>query len=547
VQNGNTFNLISASWLPVIRASGRRDRIQPARLTDDIDADPVVDLDFPRADFRCAALEFLIGLLTVACPPSDDWADRWTRPPSKGELEAAFSPFATAFTFDGEGPRAFQDLEDFSTEPTPVEALLIEAPGAETKRKNRALLVKSGRIKVLSRPAAAAALLTLQTMAPEGGRGNLTSLRGGGPLTTLVVPTHPVTLWHKLWANVPLAEEAPTPNDFPLIFPWLAPTRTWTNANCEVTTPENVDWRQAFFGMPRRIRLDFELNTERLPCDLTGEVDDVIVRTWRGRPNGTKYEAWGGRHPLTPYYRSNTNDQILLPFHLKIGRVGYREWAAVLYGTKDGLCIPAASVSLFLSQRKDDLPRNQRFVRLMAAGYVMKSMKALAFFEGETPEISISHASAEIAQKAKDLVAAAKNVARALGQAVKIALYGEGTKIGASTTPLTTARDRFWADTNDDFFAILNDFSVLNAEDIAGDAAAPIARKWRAVMERAALSIFDDMAPVHDVLSPDVKRVVDGRRFLVLTLLGYGTDGVELFKCLQLPVPETKARKGKAA
>ena len=67
------------------------------------------------------------------------------------------------------------------------------------------------------------------------------------------------------------------------------------------------------------------------------------------------------------------------------------------------------------------------------------------------------------------------------------------------------------------------------------------------VMEHAALAIFDDMAPVQDALSPDVRRVVEGRRFLVRTLLGYGSRGVELFKNLQLPVPETKTRKGKAA
>jgi hypothetical protein len=166
VQNRRTFNLISAPWIPVIRESGRRDRIQPARLTDEIDTDPIRDLDFPRADFRCAALEFLIGLLTVACPPCDDWKGRWTSPPSRATLEAAFAPFAAALTFDGEGPRAFQDLEEFSTKPTPVEALLIEAPGAETKKKNAALLVKAGLVEVLSRPAASIRRLCL-TSAPR--------------------------------------------------------------------------------------------------------------------------------------------------------------------------------------------------------------------------------------------------------------------------------------------------------------------------------------------------------------------------------------------
>jgi CRISPR system Cascade subunit CasA len=82
-------------------------------------------------------------------------------PPSTAELEAAFAPFAVGFTFDGNVARAYQDLEDFATDPTPVGALLIEAPGAATVKKNSALLVKPGRIEVMSRSAAAIALLTL--------------------------------------------------------------------------------------------------------------------------------------------------------------------------------------------------------------------------------------------------------------------------------------------------------------------------------------------------------------------------------------------------
>jgi CRISPR system Cascade subunit CasA len=553
LQSGHTFNLISASWLPVIRASGRRERIQPAGLTDDIDADPVRDLDFPRADFRCAVLEFLIGLLTVAYPPSDDWLVRWKSPPSRATLEAAFAPFAALFTFDGEGPRAFQDLENLSAEQTRVEALLLEAPGVSTEENNAALLVKAGRFEVMSRSAAAIALLTLQTMAPSGGSGHRTSLRGGGPLTTLVVPKRPATLWHRLWANVPPSGPPPRPAELPRIFPWLAPTRL-SNEEGRTTTPEDVDWRQAFFGMPRRIRLNFEPNVDRRLCDLTGEIDDVIVRTYRTLKHGTKYDnSWGGIHPLTPHSRK-AGDPIRYPVHSKDGRLGYRQWVAMLYGAKDGSREPAQCVSLFVAARADDLPRGDRSFRLMAAGYVMDKMKARAFTEAETPDIVIPHGNSEaVAEKAKNFVAAANEVAKSLSQAVKIALYGEDAdkriKRLNDTTPLTTARDRFWADTNDRFFAFLNDFSMLPAVNLAGDAAARIAQTWRTVMERAALAIFDDMAPVQDALSPDVKRVVEGRRFLVLMLLGYGPRGVELFKNLQLPVPETKTktRKGKAA
>jgi CRISPR system Cascade subunit CasA len=551
VSNGNTFNLIAIPWIPVTRASGRRDRIRPAGLTDGIDTDPILDLDFPRADFRCATFEFLIGLLTVAYPPSGDWGERWTNPPSTANLEVEFAPFAPVFTFDGEGARAYQDREDFAAEPTPVEALLIEAPGASTVKKNAALLVKAGRVEVMSRPAAAIALVTLQTMAPAGGAGHRTSLRGGGPLTTLVVPNNPATLWHRLWANVPVGDTPPAPAELPRIFPWLGPTRL-SGKDGRTTTPENVDWRQAFFGVPRRVRLDFEPNVDRSACDLTGEVDEVVVRTYRTRPHGTNYDAWGGVHPLTPHYHAKAGDPVLYPVHGQDGRIGYRQWVAMLYGAKDGLRVPAACVSHFLAERKGDLPRGERSFRLVAAGYDMDNMKARAFIEAETPDITLPEGDGKaVAEKARDFVAAANVLAGALGQAVKIALYGEDADKRIQrlndTTPLTTARDRFWADTNGHFFATLNDFSKLPVKELVGEAAMPLAQSWRAVLERAALAIFDDMAPVQDALSPNVKRVVDGRRFLVRTLLGYGARGVELFKNLQFPLPETTSRKGKAA
>lgn len=69
--NPHTFNLISTPWIPVIRISGRCDCTRPAELTDGIDGDPIIDLDWPRGDFRCATLEFQIGLLGAAPTQSE--------------------------------------------------------------------------------------------------------------------------------------------------------------------------------------------------------------------------------------------------------------------------------------------------------------------------------------------------------------------------------------------------------------------------------------------------------------------------------------------
>jgi len=109
--------LLSDAWLPVRRASGSTHTIRPCDVTDGIDSnDPIVALDWPRPDFQLASLEFLIGLLATACPPTDDddgWFEWWERPPKSEVLQAAFLPLAHAFVLDGDGPRFMQDFEDF--------------------------------------------------------------------------------------------------------------------------------------------------------------------------------------------------------------------------------------------------------------------------------------------------------------------------------------------------------------------------------------------------------------------------------------------------
>ena len=166
-------------------------------------------------------------------------------------------------------------------------ALLIDAPGAQTLRNNADLFVKRGGAPVLCRAAAAMALFTLCSYAPAGGAGHRTSLRGGGPMTTLVVAGHRGygdTLWGRIWPNVESREridarfsESRQSDDPETIFPWLAPTRTSNpKAGGGPTTPRDIHPLQVYWGMPRRIRLRFEEAQGRC-CDLTATDDSVVV------------------------------------------------------------------------------------------------------------------------------------------------------------------------------------------------------------------------------------------------------------------------------
>jgi len=524
------MNLISSTWMPIVRASGRADEIRPAQIADL--TDPPTAFDWPRADFRIASLEFLIGLLATAWPPPDmhGWLDAWGTPPDIAALDAAFGSLAHAFELDGDGPRFLQDLEDLVSEPEPVERLLIEAPGASTVRQNTDLLVRRDRFPNLGRAAAAMALFTFQSWAPAGGAGNRTGLRGGGPMTTLVMPGERPTLWQQVWANVPVGKPA-KPAELPRIFPWLAPTLT-SEAGREVTPEKEAHPLQAWWGMPRRIRLDFATLDEPRPCALTGMPDTVQVRSWRQRPRGANYALWGGRHPLSPHYRPKPNTE-LLPLHPQPEGVGYRHWLGLVMAAPGGLREPAGAIATWRRDRESDARAGP--TRLLAAGYDMDNMKARGFVESEMPLPAAATPEDREAQDvlAKRLIAAATHVSGLLRSAVRAALFSPGATIKLDAALFAMLRDRFWEETTQDYFALLRDRPEQPGEP------------WLKRLRQVALALFDEAAPVTPETGAKAEQIARARRHLLFALAGFGKDGMELFGELGLVAPQPKPRKGR--
>jgi CRISPR system Cascade subunit CasA len=537
------FNLLSESWLPVRRTHSGACQIRPAQLTEALDTDPVIAVDWPRADFRVAALEFLIGLLATACPPRDNdaWLTGWAEPPTPEKLQAAFAPIAHAFALDGDGPRFLQDAEDLVADHEPVERLLIEAPGDSTVKHNTDLLVRRGRIRGLGRPAAAMALYTFQSWAPAGGAGNRTGLRGGGPLTTLVWPHEARSLWHVLWANVPRGAP-PAATDLPRVFPWLAPTLTSEGAR--VVTPQTAHPLQCWWGMPRRIRLDFATATPPTPCDLTGQPDSVQVTGWRQRPRGANYAAWGDVHPLTPTYRQKPATEVL-PLHPQPGGIGYRHWLGLVLAGEGGLRLPARAVSDWRDRYADaGCGHESDRSRLLAAGFDMDNMKARAFVETEMPLPALADRNAQerLDGLAEALVKAADRVASLLRGAVRTALFSAGTSVKLDWELLSSLRERFWEQTDAAFFGQLHGAAARGATEPFPEYA-----DWLKLLRATALALFDDAAPLSADSGAAAPRIARARRNLLFALLGYGRDGQTLFTELGLPAPEQKPRKGKSA
>ena len=229
-----SYNLLDERWVPVLCRSGRRRDIAPHQLSDP--DDPPVRIVSPRPDFDGALVQLLIGLVQTCAAPETkrEWRQGFDDPPSPESLQARFASVREAFWLDGDGPRFMQDLDlcEPDGKPWSIGTLLIEAPGDNTLKGNKDLFAKRGQVEAMSLPMAAMALLTLQINAPSGGSGHRVGLRGGGPLTTLVLGPPGSTLWQTVWLNVLRSQQFHSgPGDPALLaladtFPWMAPTRT---------------------------------------------------------------------------------------------------------------------------------------------------------------------------------------------------------------------------------------------------------------------------------------------------------------------------------
>ena len=544
----HAFNLIRSPWLPVVRESHAVEWISPSEINDGIDDDPIVGFAWPRPDFNGAAHEFLIGLLSTASPPEndDDWENWWRDPPPPPVLQQRFDEFADAFDLDGPGPRFLQDKDPLEgADSKGIAALLIDAPGAQTLRHNADLFVKRGGTPVLCRAAAAMALYTLNAYAPTGGAGHRTSLRGGGPMTTLMVVNHQDrrrTLWDRLWPNVETVEQtnerAPgrIPRDRAAIFPWLDNTRTSNKKHGgRTTTPADVHPLQAYWGMPRRIRLIFE-DADTRPCGLTGTDDATVVATYRTKNYGIDYSE-GFEHPLTPYYKQKAGTA-KLAVHPKPGGITYRLWPGVVCVSGDQLSTPARVVGKWPHRR----PADSGQTRIVAFGYDMDNMKARAWVEGEMPLhlLDDPHLQGFLEAFLTNTVAGANRVARLLTKAVKAAHH---ERPGDARGDYGFVAERFYRETETLFhIALAEARQLIHTSGDADDPTEGARAKWPKSVSPVAMRLFDEYAPMDGLEDRNMARHVKARHYLAIALSGRGGDGRSLFeKDLGIIAPRTES------
>lgn len=533
------INLITNPWIPVRRKNGAHELIAPWAITDGHDRNPIIALDTTRADFKGALVQFLVGLLQTAATPGRskeiDW-NRWLEaPPSPEELRTLFMPHADAFELGGDGPRFLQDFDPLSDEAKPIAALFIEIPGANALRNNTDHFIKRGGINGLCPSCAATALFTLQANAPSGGVGHRTSLRGGGPLTTLVVldpkgEQLEATLWRNLWLNVlPQTQAEQLTGNSSLtekaaIFPWLAPTHTSEKGGVE-TLPVDAHPLQMYWGMPRRIRLDLDDMREG-ECDICAAQAVPLVTRYVTKNYGINYSgAW--EHPLSPHYIDDKSG-MPMPSHAQPGGFSYRLWSG--WVTPSNGRKPAQVVAYFHKERK----LREAQLRIWAFGYDMDNMKARAWYETTIPLYLLPEGEGRerFIKQVDNLIEAATQAAYYTQGAVKEAWFKRPSDARGDTTFL---RQEFFDRTEAEFYGLLresHEAALRNGKDLS------LRERWLQRLRHEAERLFIERAESGALNEGELARIARAHTGLLKKLRGN-----KLYEILNLPKP--KKEKGK--
>lgn len=456
------FNLLREKWLRIRMQNGALRWIAPYEISNP----KIPGLIPPRSDFKAGLMEWLIGLLQTAFAPSPkEWKKWLTNPPSEEELRQAFAPHEKYFELLGERPRFMQDLTMGDKDKpvrSPIASLLMEQPGDKTLKDNTDLFIHRGHIRSLCPACAAAAIYTLQAFAPKGGKGHRTSMRGGGPLSTLLLGRN---LWESVWLNVlptgPRPDEMaalPPEAEFPVrIYPWAAPTRT--SEKGEVTQPEDLHPLHAFWSMPRRLLLESTPATR--PCDLCGSRHELALTSFLSRPYGYNYGPFW-QHPLSPYKLAEGKE----PRSIKgqNNSAAYSNWLGLVYGEPRALGRTGAVEPARCLRREAIQTAHRWHCGVSAAGYNMSNMKAVSWCEHVFPIIDMPAAldvDKDFAPAVYMMVLAADQAQRNLCNCLKDALVNDAGKkqVSSDNTLFADAANTFWNTTEEGFYRYIDQLS----------------------------------------------------------------------------------------
>lgn len=510
------MNLITDPWIPVRSSQGLR-RISPLELPSSRALSPAS----PRADFDAAIYEFLIGLYQTCCAPADEmtWEEWIDSPPSRTELQGMFRPFLNAFRLDHPDHPFLQET-GLSAEPaSPLCDLLIDTPGEATVDDNKDHFVKRRPAGAACATCATLALFTLQAFAPAGGRGNMTSIRGGGPISSIVMGND---LWNTVWVNVlprPALDVDKPAVPSPELLPWLHPADPPKGKRAQLHLGQVHPLHQ-FWGMPRRILLS---GSGSETCFLCGSSALQGYSTFQARPYGFDYKgSW--HHPLSPT-QENKGEISARKGRADLG--GYRQWIGLVAASDDGSRRPAQVVHHYRSSPRQSLIGR---ARLRAAGYAMDNAKVDGWYEGTMHLLAGDDTvRSRVDDHARRLVKATDEAASLLRLAYKEAWYDRPKDVRGDLSHLAAP---LWIRTEPAFYASLE--RVSSSEE----SVKPESIVWATLLRDEVRSLFATHVQYTRLGDANPQRIIQAESKMNALLLRNLTKALSLTRDdLALEIP----------
>lgn len=482
-----------------------------------------VELNAPRSDLNCALLQFLIGLVQTNMAPEDneEWVNNLSDIPSDDTVRNAFSSVSHCFNLFGDSSRFMQDttlLDDPKIKANPIKEakpigkLVIGSPGDNTLKKNCDLFVKRDCIKSICPSCAAMILFALMTNGPSMGKGHLTGLRGGGPLTTIVeaVDKQHTNLQKTIWMNV-LPKDDFFENSKPdcensLVFPWL---NICNSEKFGELKPNEVSKLQMFWATPLRIYLNLE-NSNGEICDICGCSTDYSIKCYYTKPYGYNYDSqnWSRNQTLSPIYKDNKNQW--LPRHLNPGGLSYRDWIGIVQNTtdeKEREKSQAAKVVLYNLKFGEDLEYLGITSQLHSFGCDFDKADARCWYESKMPLYVTDQGNLNIFfYHAKKIAAAASEIEGMTHKYIREARYRISQKDSKRyKADLRSVHMQFWSETEKLFYDTLGAIfqSISSISDINRAKC-----MWITEIRDESLRIFNENTDSSFVQNYNVKNIV---------------------------------------
>jgi CRISPR system Cascade subunit CasA len=524
------MNLVRDPWLP-FRLKDGTETVLPVSA---ICRPDIVDFALPRADFQGAAYQFVIGLLQTVFAPVDkyEWHDRYESPPVESELQNAFDAVMHAFNATGDGPLFMQDFESLNGQDlTTVAGLLIDAPGANGIKNNTDHFIKRGIGSVMSLEMAALALFTLQINAPAGGAGYRVGLRGGGPLTTLVLTqSTDASLWSKLWLNVINKDfwRYPEPDlTDGSVFPWLVPTQTSEKKGSEVYA-DQVHPLHMYWAMPRRVRLN--VLEKEATCEVSGHFTKLVVTEYRSQNYGANYSGtWS--HPLTPYkWNPKKPEEEHLSAKGQPGGITYKVWDALTFNSD----VEGQQCALVIRHYSEICAGFKEYSCeypcVWVFGYDLDKMKARCWYANTMPLFAVDvDQQDDVCQLVKGLQKLAADALWHCRTQIKTAWFEAPSDAKGDFSFIDLA---FWQRTESAFFAVVSNI-VANAVSDSPSISPAQANDWLITLRRTTTDLFDEYALSELGAERSMAKRIKARQSLTAWLYG-GKDIKNFIKEYQI-------------